>query len=151
MLDYNCSGLNKKEHMTREQVQDAWEEIVDIGCSNYEKLTREQRIWFNIEPLITGGLWDHYMNSGADKNTDTIEDLEYLNFNSVAKQLHKFNKTFFPNGVPEEPDARQEQFDKFTEDKLEDCIEEMDEQFWKISHELENALLEHINKTGIGK
>ncbi|MCI4443330.1 MAG: DUF4375 domain-containing protein [Lentimicrobium sp.] len=137
--------------MTREDAQSAWEKIVDTGFSDYQKLTRDQRVWFNIEPLTTDGLWDHYMNSGADKNADTIEDLEYLNFTSIADQLGKFNKTYFSKGVPEGPDARQEQFDKFPEDQLEKDIEDMDYKFWNVCNDLENALLEHINKTGIGK
>lgn len=137
--------------MTREEAQTAWGKIVDIGFSDYQKLTREQRVWFNIEPLTTDGLWDHYMNSGADKNADTIEDLEYLNFSSIANQLRKFNKKYFPKGVPEGPDARQEQFEKFPEDQLEKDIEEMDSRFWETCSDLENAVLDHINKTGIGK
>jgi len=48
------------------------------------------------------------------------------------------------------PDARQEQLDKFPESQLESDIEEMDNKFWEICDDLENALLEHINKTGIG-
>ena len=137
--------------MTREKAQDAWEKIVDLGFKDYNKLTREQRVWFNIEPLTTDGLWDHYMNHGADKNPDTIEDLDYLNFNSVANQLREFNKRYFPNGVPDGPDAREEQFEKFDEDQLEDYIEEMDDKFWEISDDLESVLLEHIKNTGIGK
>ena len=139
------------ENMTGEEAQNAWGKIVDLGFRDYNKLTREQRIWFNIEPLITGGLWDHYMNHGADKNADTIADLEYLNFNSVANQLREFNKTYLPDGVPKGPDARQEEFDKFDEDQFEDDIEEMDDKFWEISDNLENVLLEHITNTGIGK
>ena len=137
--------------MTREKAQDAWEKIVDLGFKDYNKLTREQQVWFNIEPLTTDGLWDHYMNHGADKNADTIEDLDYLNFNSVANQLREFNKRYFPNGVPDGPDAREEQFEKFDEDQLEDYIEEMDDKFWEISDDLESVLLEHIKNTGIGK
>lgn len=136
--------------MTREEAQQAWGKIVDTGFSDYEKLTRNQRIWFNIEPLTTDGLWDHYMNSGADKNADTIKDLEFLNFAAVAELLRKFNQTYFPQGVPVGPDARQEQLDKFPESQLESDIEEMDNKFWEICDDLENALLEHINKTGIG-
>lgn len=146
-----CSAFEKTENMTRDEAQDAWEKIIEIGFANYEKLTREQRVWFNIEPLTTGGLWDHYMNYGADKSTDTIADLEYLNFNSVANQLREFNKTYLPNGVPEGPDARQEEFDKYDEDEFEDYIEEMDNKFWEVSDDLENALMEHINNSGIGK
>jgi len=137
--------------MTRDEVQNAWDKIVEIGFADYEKLTREQRVWFNIEPLTTDGLWDHYINHGADKNVDIIADLEYLNFNSVANQLRDFNKAYFQNGVPKGPDARQEVFDKFDEDELEDYIEEMDDKFWEVSDELENTLLEHIKNSGIGK
>jgi len=137
--------------MTRDEAQPAWEKIVNLGFSDYNKLTREQRVWFNIEPLITDGFWDHYMNHGADKNSDTIEDLEYLKFHSVANQLREFNQTYFPNGVPEGPDARQKEFDKFPEDQLETDIEEMDDKFWKIFDDLKRSLLEHINRTGIGK
>ena len=136
--------------MTREEAQPAWEKIIEIGISDYYKLTREQRVWFNIEPLTNDGLWDHYTNHGADQNVDVIEDLEYLNFNSVANQLREFNKTYFPDGVPDGPDARQKQFDKFDEETLEDIIEEMDHKFWKISDELEHALVEHIHNSGIG-
>lgn len=136
--------------MTREEAQIAWEKIVDLGFANYNKLTREQRVWFNVEPLTTDGLWDHYMNHGADKNADTIADLEYLNFSLVANQLRGFNKTYFPNGIPEGSDARQEQFDKFDEDQLEDDIEEMDGKFWKLSDDLEIALMKHIDNTGVG-
>lgn len=137
--------------MTREDAQPAWEKIVNLGFSDYEKLTREQRVWFNVEPLTTDGLWDHYMNYGADKNADTIEDLEYLDFDSIADQLREFNQTYFPKGVPEGPDARQEQFDRFPEDQLEKHIEEMNSKFWKVCRDLDNSLLEHINNTGIGK
>lgn len=137
--------------MTREEAQPAWEKIVDTGFSNYEKLTREQRVWFNVEPLTTDGLWKHYMNYGAEKNFDTIDDLEYLNFHSVANQLREFNKIYFPNGVPEGPDARQDELDKFPEYQHENDIEEMDNKFWEKSDDLERALLEHINRTGIGK
>jgi hypothetical protein len=137
--------------MTREEAQLAWEKIVDLGFSNYPKLTCDQRVWFNIEPLTTGGLWDHYMNYGADKNADTIEDLEYLTFHSIANQLRRFNETYFPIGVPEGPDARQDQLDTFSEEQLEADIEEMDNRFWEVCDDLENVLLAHINKTGIWK
>ncbi len=137
--------------MTREEAQTAWKKIVDIGFSDYKMLTRAQRVWFNIEPLTTDGLWNHYMNYGADKNADTIQDLEYLNFLAIANQLREFNKKYFSKGVPEGPEARQEQFDKYPEEGLEQDIEEMEEKFWNVSKELEKALIEHINSTGIGK
>jgi hypothetical protein len=137
--------------MTREEAQAAWSKIVDIGFTNYEQLSREQRVWFNLEPLTIDGLWDHYVNHGADTNADTIEDLVYLGFDEVANQMRAFNQVYFPNGVPKGPDARQAQFDKFPEEKLEKDIEEMDAKFWAVADELDNKILEHINTTGIGK
>ncbi len=137
--------------MTREDAQPAWEKIVETGFSDYNKLTREQRVWFNVEQLITHGLWDHYVNYGADNNTDTIEDLEYLKFKSIADQLRTFNKKYFPKGVPAGPHAREKVFEKFSEEQLEEDIEEMDDKFWEMSEDLEEALLQHIRMTGIGK
>ena len=137
--------------MNREEAQPAWLKIVDIGFSHYNILTRDQRVWFNIEQLTTGGLWDHYMNHGADKNLETIEDLEYLNFHSIANQLRVFNKNYFPHGVLKGAETRQEHLDKFPEEDLGVHIEEMENEFWKLCDDLENSLLEHINRTGIGK
>lgn len=137
--------------MTREEAQPAWENILVQGITNYEALTRAQRVWYTIEPLITDGLWDHYTNMGADNNNDTIEDLDYLNFQSVANLLREFNKTYFPKGVPQDVEERYEQLEKFSEKKLEADIEKMEEIFWKIAADLDTALLEHINNTGIAK
>lgn len=136
--------------MTRDEAQSAWEVIVDKGYSDYKSLTRDERVWFNIEPLTTDGLWYHYMNTGTEFNAETIEDLDYLNFHNVANLLRKFNQKYFPNGVPSEPDDLQLLFDQFPEDELEKDIETMDDQFWEISEELERRLLEHINATSIG-
>jgi hypothetical protein len=137
--------------MTRDEVQPAWEVIVYFGCNDYNSLTRDERIWFNLEPLIMEGLWDHYMNNGAEHNSDAIEDLEYLNFHAVAELLREFNRTYFPNGVPKSPDDRQNILDQFSEDQLENDIETMDDQFWEIADELEEKILEHINLKGLGK
>jgi hypothetical protein len=135
--------------MNREEAQPAWEKIVCVGYSNYQNLTRNQRVWFNIEPLVMQGLWDHYVNYGADRNSDTIADLEYLNFHPIANQLRKFNQTYFPQGVPQGPDARQDRMNTFSEEQVIIDIEEMENQFWKVCDDLENALLAHINNTGI--
>lgn len=86
--------------MTRDEAQLAWEIIVDKGYSDYKSLSRDERVWFNIEPLTTDGLWDDYMNTGAEFNAETIEDLDYIGFNSVANLLREFNQIYFPAGVP---------------------------------------------------
>ena len=70
--------------MTREDVQPAWEKIVEAGFSNYALLTPDQRVWFNIEPLTTGGIIDHYINHGTEHNLETIADLKSLGFPDIA-------------------------------------------------------------------
>jgi len=138
----NTYSTNK----TRDQAQPIWERIVKRGFTNYHKLTQDERVWFNIEALITSGLWDHYVNGGADKNADTIEDLEYLNFSSIANLLREFNKVVFPNGVPQEPEARQDKFNELLEEDLEKQIDKMEDVFANVSEELKQVLQKHINK-----
>jgi hypothetical protein len=58
--------------MTREEAQPAWEKIVNTGFSDYHQLSFDQKIWFNIEPLTTDGIIDHYINNGAEHNQDTL-------------------------------------------------------------------------------
>ena len=133
--------------MTRDEAQPAWEKIVDKGFSDYGELNRNQRIWFNVEPLTTDGIIDHYVNHGAEHNADTIEDLEFLGFSSIADLMRKLNG-YFPDGKPPvEIDERNAQFSKISES----LIDEVDEAFLEESDDLEEALLKHINDTGIGQ
>jgi hypothetical protein len=135
--------------MTREDVQNAWEKIWDIGLSYYERLTKDQKIWFNIEPLTTDGIIDHYINFGAEHNKDTIDALEFLGFPDIAELLLKVNSLFINGNPPADGDKRNEQWDSWS-DKNTALLDEVDEKFWDRNEALENALLEHINRTKIG-
>jgi hypothetical protein len=136
--------------MTRDELQPEWERIVDTGFSDYKKLTKAERVWFNVEPLITDGIVDHYINYGAEHNADTIGDLETLNFTNVADLLRKMN-SLFPNGKPPtDIDKRAEQMEDW-EEKHEDLLENIDNEFWKMSDELEKKLELYINEKNIGK
>ncbi len=136
--------------MTRDEAQAAWEKIVDIGFSDYFLLTRDQRIWFNIEPLTTDGIIDHYINYGAEHNADTIEDLEYLGFSDIAEQLRKVNSLFIGGMPPKHIDERNNEIVSW-DGKYDDALEEIEKYYWSRNDALENALLEHINRTDIGK
>jgi hypothetical protein len=136
--------------MTRDEAQAAWEKIVDVGFNNYSSLTREQRVWFNLEPLTTDGIIDHYVNNGAEHNDDTIDDLEYLGFSDIAEQLRKINKLFTGGKPPIDINERNDQLVSW-DDEHSDILDEVDKYYWKRNNDLENSLLEHINKTGIGK
>jgi hypothetical protein len=135
--------------MTRKEVQPAWEKIVDIAIADYQSLTPEQRIWFNVELLSAGGIVDHYVNSLAEHNQETIADLKTLGFPDVAEMLIKVN-SFFKNGVPPlDIDERNDELASFN-DEDNALLEALEKQFWARSKELDQTLLEFINKTGIG-
>lgn len=135
--------------MTREEAQSAWEKIVDIGFSNYDKLSTDQKIWFNIEPLTTGGIIDHYINHGAEHNNDTLYALEFLGFHDLAKQMRRINNLFKNGQPPAGIMERNEEWDSWSENH-EVLLNDIDKNFWTKCSDLENALMEHINRTGIG-
>ena len=136
--------------MTREEAQPAWEAIVNKGFSNYQSLTRDERIWFNLEPLTTDGITDHYINYGAEHNKDTIRDLEYLGCSDIANLLKRVNKHFFWGKPSKDIDKRNVQIMKIG-DKHPNFFDDIDDTYWDLNNKLENALLEPINKTGIGE
>ena len=135
--------------MTREEAQAAWEKIVDTGFSDYDQLSPAQKIWFNIEPLTTGGIIDHYINHGAEHNQDTLDALEFLGFSDIAKQMHRINKLFTNGQPPEDIIERNEEWNRWCEEH-EMLLDEVNNNFWTRCTELENALMEHINRNGIG-
>ena len=135
--------------MTRKEAQSAWEKIVDIGFSNYEQLSNDQKIWFNIEPLTTGGIIDHYINYGAEHNQDTLDALELLGFHDLAEEMRKINELFKNGQPPVDIMERNEEWDSWC-DNYESLLEEVNRNFWSRCNDLERSLLEHINQTGIG-
>lgn len=136
--------------MTREEAQPAWERIVEIGFSNYEGLTRDQRIWFNIEQLTTGGIQDIYVNFGAEHVSETIEDLEFLGFHDIANMVQAIND-LFPGGTPpKDIDQRNEDMGEWS-DALGAKFDQIGRSFWTRSKEIDQRLLEHIRRTRIGE
>ena len=135
--------------ITREEAQPAWEVIVDKGFTNYRSLSRDERVWFNLEPLTTGGIIDHYINYGAEHNRDAINDLEYIGCHDVANLLKRINR-FFRWGRPPKSISRRNRRIMKIGDKSPELLDDIDSEYWKLNDKLENALIEHINNTGIG-
>jgi len=135
--------------MTREEVQPAWEKIVDLGFSHYDQLSTEQKVWFNIESLTTGGIIDHYINHGAEHNQDTLDALEFLGFPDLAEQMQRINNLFINGKPPADIMERNKEWDSCAE-KHEELLDNVDEIFWSKCTHVENALMDHINRTGIG-
>jgi hypothetical protein len=133
------------EMKNREELQAAWEEIVDLGFSRYRHLNRTQRVWFNIEPLTTDGLWDHYVNGGGKHNRETIEDLILLGFPNVAQLLRRLNK-LFPPLILGSVWRVSICINWWPDGKNETIIDEVEEEFWAIEPNLSEALLAYLNQ-----
>ena len=130
--------------MTRQEAQSQWEKIVDKGFYNYATLTRDERVWFNLEPLANGGIIDNYINNGGEHNLDTIQDLNYLGFNDVAQLMMKINKLFKKGYPPTEINERNDEIESWGE-KYNLFLDEYENIFWSRSADLEKALVIHIN------
>ncbi|UTA66596.1 DUF4375 domain-containing protein [Emticicia sp. 21SJ11W-3] len=133
---------------TREELQSTWENLVDNGFKNYESLSREERIWFNLEPITVDGIFDQYTNYGAEHIEDIIEDLIYLGFNDIAGLVQRMNM-LFPGGKPSRDiNERNKVIQEWTTDQSK-MMESINDEFWLNYSDLEDALLNFINKSGL--
>lgn len=123
-----------------------WGSIIDRGFTDINSLSQNERIWFTIEPLIALGVIDHYVNSGAKWNKETIEDLELLNAVEIVQLMKRANGKF-DRGLPADIDERNNQIANWEPD----FIEELDSTFWSLNQDLENRLNSHIYRNFIRK
>ena len=128
--------------------QNDWEKLVKKGFQNYNSLTADERIWFNLESLIAdvdnGGLISHYYNSGADRNKETIQDLMTLGFKDIADLLNQIN-TWFPGGQPStDIEERNKVISTWQEGRYDKLLDSYDNKFYEKEKELENKLIRHI-------
>ena len=135
--------------------QDDWEKLVDNGFKDYNSLTADERIWFNVEALIgqvdNGGLISHYYNSGADRNKETIEDLTTLGFTNIADLLKQIN-SWFPNEQPStDIEDRNEVISNWQQGKYDELLDAYDNKFYEKEKELENKLVQHIERKVLTK
>ena len=125
--------------MSREELQHIWEDIVKRGINDITSLSQEERIWFNLEPLTTDGIVDHYVNYGATNNSETIEDLNYLGETEIADLMLSINQKF-QNGVPTDIDQRNEELMEMDDEFL----DEIDSKFWKLCEGFETRLYKYV-------
>ncbi len=131
--------------LKRQDLQNEWEDIVAKGTLQYNLLNRNERVWFNIEPLANSGLIDHYTNYGAEKNLELIEDLNYLGLNEISDLFQEVNNFFKERKPPKNiEDRNNEKYDWSDEKK--GILEQNEKIFWSKVNFLEKKLLSHINK-----
>ena len=127
--------------------QSHWEKIVNRGFKDYQSLYPKERMWFNIQGLIgdvdNGGLISHYYNSGADRNRETIEDLDALGFSDIADLMRKLNE-LFPGGRPSLDINERNKVISSWPDSVESLLDEVDTAFYSREKKLEDVLIEQI-------
>ncbi|AQS94501.1 hypothetical protein BXQ17_10680 [Polaribacter sp. BM10] len=136
--------------LKRKYLQNEWEEIVRKGSLKYQSLSKDERIWFNLEPIANEGLVDHYMNYGAERNSDLIEDLDYLGLIEISNLFKKTNILFFKNKPPKNIDERNEEMYNWSINSK-NILEKNEKNFWKKVGVLEKKLLSHINENILNK
>ncbi|WP_342089382.1 DMP19 family protein [Dyadobacter sp. OTU695] len=133
--------------------QKDWERLVTKAHEDYSSLTRDERVWFNIQCLIqdvdNGGLISHYYNSGANYNQDTIEDLVWLGFRDISTFLTQINQ-LFPNGRPSKDiEERNSVIESWPDGKYDYMLDELDQQFYRKEQDLENKLVQYIERMNL--
>ena len=136
--------------LKRKYLQNEWEEIVRKGSLKYQSLSKNERVWFNLEPITNGGLIDHYMNYGAERNSDLIEDLDYLGLIEISNLLKKTNVLFFKNKPPKNIDERNDEMYNWSSNSK-NILEKNEKKFWEKVDVLEKKLLTHINEKILNK
>lgn len=131
--------------LKRKNLQKKWENLVKKGSLDYESLNKNERVWFNIEPLTISGLIDHYTNYGAEKNSDLLEDLEHLNLPELSNLFKEINNFFKTNKPPKDIDKRNDEIFNWSDEKKQ-ILDKNEKIFWSKSSLLEEILLTHINE-----
>ncbi|REH56165.1 uncharacterized protein DUF4375 [Tenacibaculum gallaicum] len=119
--------------------------IVDIGVTDYDSLNSHQRIWFNIEPLVNGGIIEYYTNHGAENNSDLLEDLKKINLNTVISVFNEVNTLFMKGKPPKDIDERNNEISEWDTKKI-DILERSEKNFWENSQETEIVLYKYVNE-----
>lgn len=137
--------------MNSEDWMPHWKNLINkVDEIGYEKLSENERLWFNIRDLIdsadNGGLISFYYNSGADHLDETIEDLAKLNASEVIEILSKINK-LFPNAKPpKDIDARNETISSWEDEVIDDLLEDLDNEFYELEEDLESRIEPIVKK-----
>lgn len=120
-----------------------WYKIVDKGMMDYGSLTEPERVWFNVQILMSmvenGGLRSYFCEGTVEHVFDVIEDLKLLGVDDLAATLGKLN-CLFPNGRPS--DAIEDRMNVMG--KHEKLLDDLDEEFFAGDGQLEEKLIAYI-------
>src|SRR5580658_9571121 len=130
-----------------------WAKLVGKAIHNYQLLSPDERIWYNIQALKdavdNGGLISYYYNDGANHLSETIADLKTIGADNIVALLQQVNQLF-----PDEVSAlsineRNNVISTWEDGAFDDLLNKLDAHFYKEEPTLETALIEHIVAKGI--
>jgi len=131
-----------------------WNNIVTKALDDYDSLTRDERIWYNVQcyaaQFNNGGPVDFYVNYGAEHYRETMEDLVTLGFDDIANMIAQMN-ALFPGGPSPDIEERNAVVSSWRDDdyELSDMLERLNVEFGARDEELEQALVRHILDRGL--
>lgn len=139
--------------------QKQWEIIVNKanidykGTNNYNTLTKEEQVWYNIQLLISaagnGGIISFFYNHEGNYYLETIESLKILKQEKVIKLLEKSAKIFPKGVVPKDIVKRNEIIEKIPDGKYAKMFNKIDNEFFELENKLEADLINYIIEHGL--
>jgi len=128
-----------------------WLKLEKKGCSNYQSLNENERVWFNIQSFMSafddGGLISYYYTAGADHMVETTTDLKKLGLNAVVEELEKINQLFPDMEILKDFDKRNEIIDSWdheNDDDLNVTLNQAEKNIADMSDLMEEKLIEYI-------
>lgn len=137
------------ENLSESLSEDKWDRIVDKAIKNYNSLSNNEMIWYNIRVLIdavnNGGLISYYYNYGAENIYDTIRCLSILQMDSIIRIIEHFNHILFGESkVPQDIDIRNEYISSLTEEQ-DTQLEILENEMTFLIDELGERLKKYLN------
>lgn len=134
----------------------SWDELVTKAFDRYDSLSKDERVWFNVQCLIdevnNGGIAQFYFNHCGAWAAETIEDLLSLGFDDIAAILSKMNRLFPDDTPPADIEERNAVISAWPDDgRLDSIMRAWDEIIYAREVELEQRLIQHIKDSGLDR
>jgi len=144
-------AIHSDKKTTLLDFQVKWKQLEDKGCSDYQTLNENERVWFNIQSFMSalddGGLISYYYNTGADHMIETTADLKKLGLDAIVEQLEKINQLFPDIEILKDFDKRNDvinSWDHENDDDLNATLNEAEKNIAGLSDLMEEKLVEYI-------
>jgi len=133
--------------MEYEVWENSWMELFEkVMMGEYETLSEDERIWYNIRSLIDsvddGGIMSYFNSPNGDYLEETLEDLDKIGCDNVIEMLMSICGLFPEDKPSKDVEKRNEVIDTWDMEgrDFSEFFEAVDENFYEIEDELETSL-----------